>query len=185
MASQLTDLIRKKYPGQYDDLDDATLEKSILAKYPDYKDLAIPEPEIQKTEIMPEEEIKPKSFKGPWWNPIEVPEEKSSERADTAMFSIKPKQAETWWGGFGASVAEQMGEIFGAPEIVAGGIGTKLLRGNLPRIGKNIISKTPEELRDLENLAAVEKWAKEKPIKAPSNVADEAIVEHYEELVKD
>lgn len=41
--SKLTSLIRQKYPGAYDDLDDSTLEKQILAKYPQYKDLAVPE----------------------------------------------------------------------------------------------------------------------------------------------
>jgi len=39
MPGQLATLIRNKYPGQYDDMDDATLESSILAKYPDYADL--------------------------------------------------------------------------------------------------------------------------------------------------
>ncbi len=42
MASQLTDAIRKKFPGQYDDMDDTTLEAAILAKHPEYKDLAVP-----------------------------------------------------------------------------------------------------------------------------------------------
>lgn len=38
--SELTRRWRAKYPGDYDDMDDATLEKAILAKYPEYKDLA-------------------------------------------------------------------------------------------------------------------------------------------------
>lgn len=37
---QLAQLIRTKYPGQYDDLSDADLEKAVLAKHPDYVDLA-------------------------------------------------------------------------------------------------------------------------------------------------
>lgn len=41
--SSLTDKIRAKFPGAYDDLDDATLERQILAKYPEYRDLATPE----------------------------------------------------------------------------------------------------------------------------------------------
>lgn len=50
MAGQLASLVRTKYPGQYDDMDDATLEKSVLTKYPDYADLVEPKtPEI-KTE---------------------------------------------------------------------------------------------------------------------------------------
>lgn len=38
----LTQKIRAKYPGAYDDLDDATLTKKVLAKYPQYSDLAAP-----------------------------------------------------------------------------------------------------------------------------------------------
>lgn len=35
----LAQMIRAKYPGAYDDMDDATLEQKILAKYPQYSDL--------------------------------------------------------------------------------------------------------------------------------------------------
>lgn len=35
----LAQLVRSKYPGSYDDMDDATLEKNVLAKYPQYSDL--------------------------------------------------------------------------------------------------------------------------------------------------
>lgn len=34
--------IRAAYPGSYDDMDDATLTKQVLAKYPQYEDLAAP-----------------------------------------------------------------------------------------------------------------------------------------------
>lgn len=40
MPGKLANLIRSKYPGAYDDLDDATLERQVLAKYPQYADLA-------------------------------------------------------------------------------------------------------------------------------------------------
>src|SRR5215467_6221743 len=41
--SKLSDLIRQKYPGSYDSISDADLDKAWLEKYPDvqqYKDLA-------------------------------------------------------------------------------------------------------------------------------------------------
>lgn len=38
----LVDKIRAQYPGAYDDMDDAALTKSVLAKYPQYSDLAAP-----------------------------------------------------------------------------------------------------------------------------------------------
>lgn len=38
----LVDKIRGLHPGAYDDMDDATLTKQVLAKYPQYSDLAAP-----------------------------------------------------------------------------------------------------------------------------------------------
>src|SRR5581483_589024 len=38
----LVEKIRAKYPGAYDDMDDAALTKAVLAKYPQYSDLAAP-----------------------------------------------------------------------------------------------------------------------------------------------
>lgn len=38
----LVDKIRSTHPGTYDDMDDATLTKRVLAKYPQYSDLAAP-----------------------------------------------------------------------------------------------------------------------------------------------
>jgi hypothetical protein len=38
----LVERIRAKYPGAYDDLNDADLTKRVLAKYPEYSDLAAP-----------------------------------------------------------------------------------------------------------------------------------------------
>lgn len=43
MAGPLAQKIRAKYPGAYDDMDDAALEKAILAKYPEYADLVEPD----------------------------------------------------------------------------------------------------------------------------------------------
>lgn len=43
---QLADLIRAKYPGVYDDMDDAELEKAVIAKYPQYKDLSTEKPSL-------------------------------------------------------------------------------------------------------------------------------------------
>lgn len=40
MPGQLAALVRQKYPGSYDDLPDADLEKAVLAKHPEYQDLA-------------------------------------------------------------------------------------------------------------------------------------------------
>src|SRR5208337_4190488 len=49
---------RAKYPGAYDKIDDATLTKKILAKYPVYAPLAAPK--VQRP--APPEELKPSGF---------------------------------------------------------------------------------------------------------------------------
>lgn len=46
--SDLATKIRAKYPGAYDDMDDASLEKAVLAKHPEYADLAQQKPEAAK-----------------------------------------------------------------------------------------------------------------------------------------
>lgn len=40
----LAQRIRAKYPGEYDDMDDQTLETKVLAKYPEYSDLPRTQP---------------------------------------------------------------------------------------------------------------------------------------------
>src|SRR6266567_4351930 len=46
--------IRGMHPGAYDDMDDAALTKAVLAKYPQYSDLAapsVPRPALQMQEM--------------------------------------------------------------------------------------------------------------------------------------
>lgn len=50
-SQTLAGMVRAKYPGAYDDLDDATLEKNVLAKYPQYSDLPRSQPQQQGTPI--------------------------------------------------------------------------------------------------------------------------------------
>lgn len=54
MPQELAKKIRAKYPGMYDDLDDATLEAKILAKYPDYKDLSSEPEEVREPGLIKE-----------------------------------------------------------------------------------------------------------------------------------
>jgi hypothetical protein len=44
MPGPLAQKIRAKFPGVYDDMDDAALEKAVLSRHPEYADLAEPEP---------------------------------------------------------------------------------------------------------------------------------------------
>lgn len=52
--NQLVEKIRALHPGAYDDMDDATLTKAVLEKYPQYSDLAAPPaagPHVQMEEM--------------------------------------------------------------------------------------------------------------------------------------
>jgi len=57
----LVDKIRNAHPGVYDDMDDATLTKKVLAKYPQYSDLAVPDPKSAPKPAVPKE-LAPPSF---------------------------------------------------------------------------------------------------------------------------
>src|SRR5271167_4170756 len=46
----LAQMVRSKYPGAYDDMDDVTLEKNVLAKHPEYSDLPTTKTATQKAE---------------------------------------------------------------------------------------------------------------------------------------
>lgn len=50
MPSELVTRVRTKYPGVYDDLDDAALESAVIAKYPEYQDLVESKPDF-RTEV--------------------------------------------------------------------------------------------------------------------------------------
>src|SRR6185312_2342422 len=47
----LTAKIRTAHPGAYDDLNDADLTKKVLAKYPQYSDLAAPGTAVGKPDL--------------------------------------------------------------------------------------------------------------------------------------
>lgn len=57
MPGQLAASIRAKYPGAYDDLDDAALEQQVLLKYPQYADLVEPEPVAPATPAEPKRSL--------------------------------------------------------------------------------------------------------------------------------
>lgn len=57
--------VRAKYPGAYDDLDDAELTKRVLAKYPQYEDLARPD------SPMPGSPTTQPEMKGSWLGTLE------------------------------------------------------------------------------------------------------------------
>lgn len=62
----LVDKIRAAHPGAYDDLDDAQLTKAVLAKYPQYEDLAAPHTNLGKVPVPEmEQSVSGALFAGP------------------------------------------------------------------------------------------------------------------------
>lgn len=148
MPSKLTDLIRKKYPGQYDDMDDATLEKSVLAKHPEYKDLAVPmdeaSPAPMASTVAPPDNTTNQPFTG-------SPRYQPGETRDA------PKEPDTLWGGrwkglndyvseFGGSMLESMAHPKTTGDflnLVVPGEFSHLPKGAFSRLAESIIG-TPE-----------------------------------------
>jgi len=82
--SKLTDLIRKQFPGDYDDLSDSDLEKMWHAKYP--KDIEFngptPPPEKQPSDVSLSLSSKPTT-------PKETPEPNLWQKANTPLFTAE------------------------------------------------------------------------------------------------
>lgn len=139
MASQLTDLIRKKYPGQYDDMDDATLEKAILAKYPEYKDLTTPlktEPVVQKPIV---QEEKP-GILGKIYNTIfEAPKPITDFAHSISQHITDPNQqimSPTGQGGFHDYMAETLARLRGFEAGATEGLANLASPANLLTLGR-------------------------------------------------
>src|ERR1035438_3555684 len=116
--NQLVDTIRAKYPGAYDDMDDASLTKSVLAKYPQYSDLAAPGLGSVKPPAPPSE-LAPEGFMGKVGNRIEqnvyaIPNALSGITAQYQEGLTTPKaKAE--------ASAEQQQQIAGTRQMITGG----------------------------------------------------------------
>src|SRR5690349_8769957 len=69
----LVEKIRAAHPGAYDDMDDATLTKRVLAKYPQYSDLAGPGIPKPANPIEQEIKSKPLQYNGDSSKPYSMP----------------------------------------------------------------------------------------------------------------
>lgn len=144
--SDLTDRIRAKHPGAYDDMDDATLEQSVLAKHPQYKDLASkPENRLDPTQFedhgilstlydtaskAAHSDIARRFLVGP--SEEELGNHKLVALGASPEQSVFPdlKQPETWLGGFGKSLYDDFIKPLGTP---SGFIGASA-PAELPRV---------------------------------------------------
>lgn len=127
--SQLTDLIRQKFPGQYDDMKDDDLEKAVLAKHPEYQDLVKPtkvepsadqilssaketlaKPDVTKPQIT---ETKPedKSFAQKVLDTVTQPLTDAPSRVAKHISSyINPDSTTTGVRGIGSAYIEALGD---------------------------------------------------------------------------
>ncbi len=149
--SELVSKIRDAYPGHYDDMSDDDLEKSVLAKHPEYHDLASPKaadaPHPTKTEIPDNSDatklVKPVSKEQALAaNPIK-PSPDAPTYSDNSDIADEPvHEPSTFWGGALKSVGDQLKEAGPAmfqsaahPQSL-GDIMGLLIPSELPRMGK-------------------------------------------------
>lgn len=123
MPQGLAALMRSKYPGAYDDLSDADLEKAVVAKYPEYQDLVTP----VASHAVPEP--------GEYIGKLQVPEkyrpgvaayERGREAASTPAAVLSGLAAAATGG---ATLGPQILGQLGAAGL-SGGVGTKLQGGS-------------------------------------------------------
>jgi hypothetical protein len=160
---QLAEKIRTKYPGEYDDLDDHTLEKLVLSKYPEYKDLVVPESNtapprtFDNTNIAPSnaDTTDPNQFVGPKqsldkWGVGPANYGPNTESFLSHEFLPEMKQPETWMGGFTKGLYDEFVRPLSSPRnilsgLITGGTGSKIAS----ELGGSEIGAAPQ----LQNIA--------------------------------
>lgn len=143
----LAQAIRAKYPGAYDDMSDAELERAVLAKYPQYADFPkTPEGPIAKRQehIGPAPETPTPPFEG---GPIrefpQTPEEYQSNKRKAAMLpmilSVGAGPAVGAIGGVTTAVGRGLADKKSTGEIVKDAAiygGAPIVLGGLSRLAQ-------------------------------------------------
>lgn len=120
MPDTLATLIRKKYPGEYDDLDDVSLEEKVLAKYPEYKDLPRTQPKAKTTDTKPLTtespdlvDSAPVSKEPEFTGSYRLIAGGPSEEFKSSISAVSPDEPDTYWGGFFKGLKDY---IIGTPQ---------------------------------------------------------------------
>ena len=101
MPDTLAQKWRTKYPGSYDDMDDASLEKAVLDKHPEYQDLATPTQETAQ-----DIQEQPKSL----WDKATSPLTNAPTRfAESVSNYINPNRETKGFRGVGSAFIEGLG----------------------------------------------------------------------------
>lgn len=144
---QLAELIRQKYPGAYDNVDDATLEKQVLAKYPQYRSLV--EPEQPKPEPPAEQSFFSRLLAD---NPALPPQVRAGQFL-LRKAKDNPVQAAAVAGG--ALAVPLTGGTSLLPSIAAAGLGGAGGAG-LAIGGRQLATGRPESAKDTAQTMATE-----------------------------
>ena len=197
---QLAKLIRDKYPGQYDDMDDASLETAVLRKHPEYADLAKPEENKQEqilnaakrpfgvdeqgNNIIVRNPLNESTFEKE--KPIDNQEQSTYQPHNILAEgrATEPQhEPDTWWGGFFKSLKDQaLGTTIPALQGAAhpqsaGDFLSLLLPSELPNLRNFIPSlkgKLPQIAEQVRESPAIENIQRNAPYGEgsimPSNV---------------
>src|SRR6266850_7935147 len=101
--AQLAQLIRDKYPNDYKDMSDEDLEKSVLAKHPEYQDLV--KSKEKSADVILNEAKQPinKQEEQPKYEP-----QNYLVNTRKSMIENQPQhEPDTFWGGFFKSLKDQ------------------------------------------------------------------------------
>lgn len=156
----LAQMIRAKYPGAYDDMDDVTLEKNVLAKYPQYADLPRTDPysnldEIQKQSMQQAQGERLNYFDQNMHGVLPFPvASPATNRAFDAQWNSRANPVTHLAGGYvgpevpkgmedAANVAEKLPQVAGAAAAVpfAGAFPLKAAGGVVGAAGASALGK--------------------------------------------
>lgn len=120
----LAQMIRSKHPGAYDDMDDVTLEKNVLAKYPEYGDL----PKTKMTSSTGQQaedwwKTPTPDIRGGKWTPPGETRPESSSSPQQRLKNTEAVAATMGTGFIGAGLATApIATLLGVGGGVAGGV---------------------------------------------------------------
>jgi hypothetical protein len=166
MPGQLANLVRSKYPGAYDDMPDDELERSVLAKYPEYSDLVEsketkPKKDVTKfvnTETAkPEDFTKMPSFASRFWEGITEPYDWAKPIVEHHVNKVPEGPGREMMrenlGGFFSPLS--IGSEAAAGIGIIGGISKYLGKGRLPEVAASTIEEIPRGVPSNVNMRPI------------------------------
>jgi hypothetical protein len=150
MPDTLAQMIRAKYPGAYDGVDDATLEKAVLAKYPQYQSLVKPQ---EQAEAKPEG----KSISGFLSNALTSTGRLLKDTATGAVDLAKFAATEGGLAGKDAQTLQRVrtGEAVGNAPQIAKAVGGSLKGRYIDNLGDTLYTDPAGVAADVSTLLGI------------------------------